>query len=159
PMAQSDYVKGNTGFVDAPTSLPLPNQQPSVLLNNVGGYLASLDRGVRFADLNGDGRLDMVIGRAEGNASGGFWTTQLVYLNTPAGWVDVSSKWQLPGTFVYFYWGNNNSENFSMDNGLRLLDVNGDGRADLVVAYSDPYGNVTQITWLNNGSGWTQQAA
>jgi YD repeat-containing protein len=101
------------------------------------------DLGVRLADVNGDGLVDMVQGHAPSGAS----TTNKVFLNTGSGWSENGS-WSSPEIF---------SDNGN-DTGARLVDVNGDGFADIVKAKeTDGHTKVH----LNNAttSGWTQVAS
>ncbi|MCC4770886.1 hypothetical protein FXV91_12060 [Methanosarcina sp. DH2] len=91
------------------------------------GY--SSDQGVRIADVNGDGLVDIIKGyRYVG-------TEQYdAYINTGAGWRQDNS-WNPPTYFV----------DTGFDQGILLADINGDGLVDLVKEGS---------AWLNNGSGW-----
>jgi hypothetical protein len=107
-----------------------------------------LDVGLRMGDINGDGLLDAVCHNDV--YSGASCMNPGVYLNNGSGWTDVSSTWLFPvkednpPEREYFV-----ASGF-VDAGLRLVDVNGDGLADLVRAHgSDKY------TYINNGSGWT----
>ena len=91
-----------------------------------------VDNGVRFADINNDGLVDILHGVS--NAS-----LKKAYLNNGTGW-NESSVWKPP---IYIV------ENY-MDDGVRLVDFNGDGRVDILQADDDG-----RKSWLNNGSGWT----
>ena len=122
----TDYVHINTGSSWATTTntgLALPVA--------VGG-----DNGVRLADINGDGQLDIVRSFYNGTSyksvhlGGGGWSS--------------SSNWSPPIYFSLLEGG------VSVDQGVRLVDVNGDGLADIVKAkqYS------TYEVYINNGSQW-----
>ncbi len=115
-------------------------------------YSASLiqdrvvDAGVRMSDLNGDGWQDLV--------AAGLFAAHKVYLHHGSNltWRVPPSGWALPrlksGTEVAFLeWSA--SGGYLLDRGLRLVDVNGDGRGDFVHA-----ANGDQDVWLNTGSGW-----
>jgi hypothetical protein len=112
-------------------SLPRP-------LNGSDGH----DLGVRLIDVNGDNFVDLVDnGNAVylGNGAGSFtpdpgWTSSIAAIGVPFV-VQVGSN---PG----------------LDNGVRLLDVNGDGRPDVVIANL-----TTHEVFLNTGSGWAVDSA
>ena len=101
------------------------------------------DNGVRFAELNGDGRTDMVIG-AYVNGSNAL----RAWLNGPSGWGNPDPVWAPPVTFVGVA-GNGRW----WDTGVRFMDVNGDGRSDILQA-SAYYGVFKNEVRLNNGHGW-----
>ncbi|WP_048141466.1 DUF2341 domain-containing protein [Methanosarcina horonobensis] len=92
----------------------------------------SSDSGVRVLDINGDGLADII----KGYKSDYVHEYYDAYLNTGEGWIQDNS-WNPPVCFSYD----------GSDQGIRLVDVNGDGLVDLV-----KYGSA----WLNNGSGWEQ---
>jgi len=78
------------------------------------------DNGVRFADLNFDGFVDLIQGDGDDQRD--------VYLNNGSdGWVKVTS-WQIP----MIAQGGFTEDDGEGDNGLNISDVNGDGFPDLV---------------------------
>ncbi len=100
-----------------------------------------LDQGVRLADVNGDGLIDIL-------QSNGLTSTS--YLNTGSGFA-TSTVWTPPVAFT--------DATYGADAGVRLADVNGDGLVDIL--YSDwypQYGYGYQTVYLNNGAGWTASA-
>jgi|GEM_PF-2319263 len=125
------------------------------------------DQGLRFADLNGDGLTDIVRAHVQvGSESGTGNAVPSYYVwlrNKNGGW-DRNTSWdnsllnvmsQSGGSPFMGWTGFNNS-----DYGSRLVDVNADNKADLVIARQnwtpDGVGGwVTQV-WLNNGNGWTR---
>ena len=116
-------------------------------------YWNRFDGGIRFADLNGDGLNDLSIAVDNIQPSGyppGASVPRRVstYINTGSSW-QRDSRWDLPTG--NYYTVNIASEFFPTagDGGVRLVDINGDGLADLLIARD---GN--KATYLNNGSGW-----
>jgi RHS repeat-associated protein len=102
------------------------------------------DNGVRFADLNNDGFIDIV--QADGDDQRNTFLN-----NTVDGWVQTTS-WQVPvidnGGFT--------EDDGTGDNGVRIEDINGDGFADIVQADGDDQ----RKTFLNNKvDGWTSVSA
>ena len=98
------------------------------------------DRGVMLDDINGDGLADILLSKMSSGVS-----TRVVYLNTGTGW-SQNTDWAIPQDFV---------DNDGKDNGVRLMDVNGDGQTDIVRARMTSgisYRNV----YINNGNGWTE---
>jgi len=93
----------------------------------------SVDQGVRFADVNRDGLIDIL--RAKSGSS------KLVYLNNGTGWYDTSTNWSIPLDFI---------DSDSKDLGVELVDLNGDGRIDILRAQEPS----TKAVYLNNGTGW-----
>lgn len=151
PLAHSEYLATGSGWGSNPSaSFNIP--EPLIIINNITGGYISLDLGVRFADLNADGKTDMLVGRHTVNASGAWEDTRAAYLNTGLGWINAGSTWVLPRMFTNLIIGNNADQNYVLDNGLRILDINGDGRADLVHAEKP---SAPIAIFINNGAGWT----
>ncbi|MCX5697566.1 MAG: FG-GAP-like repeat-containing protein [Candidatus Omnitrophica bacterium] len=100
------------------------------------------DGGIRFADLNGDGLNDLSIALDTQRSVPRDVNT---YINTGSGW-QQDTRWNIPDGNYY--------STGSGDGGVRLVDVNGDGLADVLIARD---GN--KATYLNNGSGWTRNDA
>lgn len=97
------------------------------------------DTGTVLADINGDGRIDILQAGQ----------TKSAYLNNGSGWVDASSVWNSP---VYFMdWTNHR------DTGARLEDINGDGLPDIIQS-SNSSGEVRGV-YLNNGTGWANYSS
>ncbi|MDP2906085.1 MAG: toxin TcdB middle/N-terminal domain-containing protein, partial [Candidatus Omnitrophota bacterium] len=100
--------------------------------NSPDGYFVtnSGDGGRRLTDINGDGLADWLV------ASDGHKAT---YLNTGSGWVR-NDVFNIPdGDF----------SSGGRDQGRMLVDINGDGLSDLVIARSGYH-----AVYLNTGSGW-----
>lgn len=100
----------------------------------------SLDLSLRLADVNGDGRVDGVF------AVGGS-PVHVTWLNDgdvgqagdPGAWLE-SPAWALPA-------GVSLVDMYGVDQGVRLLDVDGDGMTDLVSAFGS-----SRAVYLNRGS-------
>ncbi len=121
------YLNTSTGWQSAPEFTP-----PFLIHSDNAG-----DMGVRFVDVNGDGRLDLVYHRQFGsNVQKG------AYLATDTGWLSA------PQFTPPFHIIRNN-----IDAGVRFVDVNGDGRLDLL-HHGVIGGNVQKGAYLNTSTGW-----
>jgi RHS repeat-associated protein len=130
-----------------------------------GGYFAlhdgagRMEGGLRVADVNGDGKSDLVwsLWECTGWYGSGCQAHRETWLSTGTGWVAGAP----PAGGGYFTL--NDGAGYG-DGGLRLADVNGDGKSDLVWSLWECtgwYGNGCQAhreTWLSTGAGWTAGA-
>ena len=125
------YLNNGNGLTWAPQYIPPFH----IAADNHG------DLGARFVDLNGDGKIDMVYHRwINGNAQ-----QKGAYLNNGNGWT-----WA-PQYIPPFHIAADNHG----DLGARFVDLNGDGKIDMVY-HRWINGNAQQKgAYLNNGSGWT----
>ncbi len=92
-------------------------------------------KGARLTDVNGDGLTDIV----QAFTSSGS-TTIATYINNGAGWT-ASITWNSPILIAGAT---------DPDPGVRILDLNGDGLADIVKSNTG-----TSNAYINNGAGWT----
>ncbi|MBR9703783.1 DNRLRE domain-containing protein [Candidatus Pacearchaeota archaeon] len=115
------YLNNGTGWIDSTSNWEIPTD----FIDS-----ANKDLGVRFADINGDGKVDIIQSKESGINNR--------WLNNGSGWVSTS-YWNIPYYFV---------KNDDKDSGLRLIDFNNDGLIDLIK------GGEPGSAWINNGSGW-----
>jgi RHS repeat-associated protein len=107
--------------------------EPFVKITNEAKKTVSVDLGVRFADVNGDGEVDIVRGYNNQQADASFVATKRVHLGRAgAGWSE-SPAWSaaLPYTFSATKY----SLGISYDEGTRLVDLDGNGTADMVKSF------------------------
>lgn len=118
------------------------------------------DMGSRFADLNGDGRTD-IIQTFYPNGSTNFWSglpQRRVFLNNGSGFT-LTTSWGVDDLYFSGHYNGTMS-----DMGARLADINGDGLPDLIQLYvpgqTGWYGGVTQRRiYLNTGAGFVRDSA
>ncbi|MBG6211058.1 RHS repeat-associated protein [Labrenzia sp. EL_126] len=95
------------------------------------------DRGVRFFDVNADGRVDVLIARREEN--GNF--TRKTFLNNKTGWLTADQRFKSPVPFVsrekadVHYETKVNQGKYYRDLRIGQSDLNGDGLVDLYFWY------------------------
>lgn len=102
---------------------------PEQIVNSNNDY-----QGVLFVDVDKDGLIDVI--KSKNGA------TRRVYLNNGSIW-QISNTWSIPVDFF-------NSS--SGDEGVRLVELDGDGRVDLIQSKTT---GAVKKAWLNNGTGWT----
>ena len=104
--------------------------------------LTGSDFGARLVDVNADGLIDILQGYNFGTQ------TRNAYLNNGTGWVQ-NDQFVPPDDFT---------TSSRLDNGIRLIDLNGDGLVDIFQDYAN--GTTTdRDAWLNNGTGWKVSTA
>jgi len=118
------YVHTGTGWATSSFTLPI------AIVDNYGK-----DQGVRFADVDGDGRIDAF--RYRENLS------DALFRNTGSGWVPVSLPQALLPAHKF-------ATPQGKDTGVRFFDINGDGRADFVYSRN----NSDPVVYLYNGFIW-----
>ena len=158
------FLNNGSGFSSSPTNWSVP------VLSGIrsGAFTTNRAYGYEFwnvLDMNGDGKPDLVwtsrtTARAPwGDASGPHWK---VYLNTGSGFSKSPITWSVPvfsgiksGVFT-----TNRAYGYEFWN---LLDINGDGKPDLVwtsrTTTRTPWGDASGPYWkvyLNTGSGFAK---
>lgn len=129
---------GFTGNLSA--AYPLPDD-PFIFVHNESSGDIVEDLGVRFADVNADGRADILVSRADWGAP----AYRRVYLYD-RGAYRLDPGWILPDDpFVRHV-----SHGRYLDMGMRLMELNGDGLVDLFRA-SNVNGMVQNVAYLNTG--------
>jgi len=147
PATTMTYQKSNISFTED------SNWETSFIDSELGPAA-----GVRIADINGDGLVDIVRGQAIGYD---YTCISSCDLNTGSGW-NTNGGPALPedACFLKEYTPNAN------DFGLRLGDVDGDGLMDLFHAYDTDYPNNTETEnkqfkkiFISSGSAFTEHAS
>ncbi len=135
------FLNTGSSFVEDPL------WKPPVILDFVfSDGRGTRDRGVRFADLNGDGRAD-IIERVAGNSVNVFLNAGFTDPSNPARpWIQQggNSPLQLPAGLELV-------TSKGIDLGTRLADLNGDGMVD-ILRISNSGGTRTARVFLNRGS-------
>lgn len=135
PIYQTVYINNGSDWV-ASTNWILP--AAFAVYRESSGY--NYDRGTRIADINGDGRPDIF---GDSDRLG-------VFLNNGTGWTR-STNWVVPFTFTQ------PTSGLPMDIGAHIIDVNGDGLADLIrPGFSDVYRQNPYKIYFNTGNGWAE---
>ncbi len=132
------YINNGRGW-DLQTGIGIP-----IGFTNDFGY----DQGVRLFDINADGAIDIVQSKTNGTT-----ITQGVYVNKNdgTGWyLDSGLTASLPTYFV--------NSDLGLDNGVRLTDVDGDGRTDIIKSHYTG-ASVQEETWIADGTLGTDYLA
>lgn len=134
-LGSGAWINTGSGWVSSATWVP------PVVIMDAGG----VDAGARFADLNGDGLMDLIKYGCSSSTS--------TWLNSGSGWNQITGQWAQPlrgGDYFYFF--------CDYDQGSSIQDVNGDGFPDIVqyLRFADMFPPQYRIgNWLNTGSDWS----
>jgi RHS repeat-associated protein len=142
------------------------NQTPNVYINTGSGWALNAnwvfpstftfstnnEQATTFADVNGDGLNDVLFSGYDWVGTN-FVPVSHVWINTGSSWV-LDNSWSIPELFE--------DASYS-DLGTRMVDINGDGLADILstkyVLVTDPGGSThydpVNKVYINNGTGWT----
>jgi RHS repeat-associated protein len=146
PSDPTKIVEGvwlNTGhgwFKDPSITIPVTLDMLS--FDPQTGYQWEKNTTIQWADVNGDGLPDIIYSRREGGTN-----KSVTYVGTGRGW-SAQPEWDVPLDAL---------PDRSGDSGLRIVDVNGDGYADLLYSREDPDGSIKKGLYVNTGSGWLQK--
>ena len=123
-------------------SLPVP-----VLDRNSTTTEISHDVTCRIADINGDGKLDvLVFSRPLDSARGGQWTNEGIVQT-----LINQGNWQFVDTTDTAMAGY--PTNVLVSYTPYLIDLNGDGKVDLFTSYYDQGTGQANMAWINDGKG------
>ncbi len=151
------FLNSEGGLAQTPVEWRVPNAIPTV-----GFFAVRYDNGSTYGwdllDMNGDRKPDLVhtadpvTGQAWGSATAPYWN---VYLNEGDTFATSTIDWKLPS---------GPGQNYRSTSGLghwAMVDMNADGKPDLVVAYDPTTGLVWDMesnphwrVYLNEGDGF-----
>ena len=115
--------------------------------------MGSFSNGVRLADINSDGLVDILKGLSDATCVNQTW------INNGTGWVEDDS-WNPPECFEKEL--HNETTPYDLyaiqDYGVRFADINGDGKVDIIKnrAFSSTCSESNGKVWLNNGTRWKE---
>lgn len=178
-ITESGFEEGTETVLPEITFSYEGNQLPTWTSSDTMDFpepLGSNDLGVRFGDLNGDGLVDMIryyqeadydttpsnqydftIRRVHINKGNGDWDE-----NVSWGWDDIGIPFMIREDGIL-----SNSIQYH-DLGTRLIDVNGDGLDDLILAFNGPTSHwdypsqlpLSQMAvYINNGNGFVKDTS
>ena len=98
---------------------------------------SNIDQGVRMAEVNGDGLVDIVAAS----------TTKTVYLNNGNSTWNASSTMIFPESFI---------DAGHRDQGVQIVDINGDNLADVIRSSFASTTGTTTAVYTNTGHSWVQ---
>ncbi|MBN1869034.1 MAG: VCBS repeat-containing protein, partial [Candidatus Omnitrophica bacterium] len=157
PAFDFDYAYNNKGFMNDTSNWSIPS---NAMFSDVNGALRDL--GVRIADVNSDGYSDISVFRE--NDSG--QNTREVYINNRNKSWNLDGTWNLPnvcsnGLFCTNFMYVRRSAS-SLDMGLRIADLNGDGKIDFFLKTNGIFNDLCTIynvnrteSYINLGNGWS----
>lgn len=180
------YLNNGTGFSTTAINYTLPSGGYKdgshtygwFALYETGSYYSG-SNGWAVNDLNFDGFLDLVVTcQGTGTYRDGFGVPSSqywkIYNGSASGFATTATNWTLPSggykdaSHTYGYFNTNEVGGYYLNcNGWSTMDMNNDGRADLVVtsqgtgSYKDCFGVPNTQYWkvyLNNGTGFSTSA-
>ncbi|MCK5014914.1 MAG: VCBS repeat-containing protein, partial [Candidatus Omnitrophica bacterium] len=156
PSFNFDYINGDKGFVNDTASWNIPTD---VTFSDVSNSNIR-DLGVRIVDVDSDGYQDFLVFKGDGSSQ-----TRKVYINDRNKSWNLNGAWSLPnvcsGIFCTNFMHVRNGA-CSLDMGLRVVDLNGDGRMDLTlhtdglfVDLCNTYNVDRNESYINASNGWS----
>ena len=110
----------------------------------------TLDYGVQIEDVNRDGRPDMVQGL--GYSCGASVRQTYLKSSVNPGWFSAGANtWVVPADFVMTDCAHDDQQ---YDQGVRMVDINGDHLPDIVQSYTWNGGPQISAVWINTGTTW-----
>lgn len=149
PATVFNYTSRQSQIFTTTNSQPIPGF--SSITNN-GLYPGN--SGIITGDINGDAYPDIL--KAFENVYYEYWSVKKTYLFNPLTSAFQESASYAPPDGIINYSYNPYSPS---DGGTRLLDINGDGKNDLIRTPFAGSGSAGMDQEINNGNGWTQTSA
>ncbi len=164
------WLNTGSGWSRDPTlSSTLPAFQLMVYTSgNIGGSFPSIKRyslDPRFEDLNGDGRVDLVVTgytRVDGGQRRTYQSQ--AYLNTQSGWARTASL-DPPRNLQVIVGDDVNTPTlaYTLDQSVQFVDLNRDGLADMVQTPTPAVSGCSAVShsgvWINTGTSWCDGSA
>ncbi|WP_339106880.1 RHS repeat-associated core domain-containing protein [Roseovarius rhodophyticola] len=114
------------------------------------------ESGVRFADVNGDGLVDVIRSfKEENGAQHPDYDENSVYLNQGDGTWATTTDWEMPKRYGAIPIIFTNPDNPSVTAGYNIADLNGDRLPEIV--RSQVHNNPVKEYYLNIGNGWSEE--
>lgn len=138
------WINNGNGWESAPEGYipPVP-----IVHNHGDSNPRGTDNGVRFVDFIGNGLLGMVqhVYWSPSNIQKGAW------INNGNGWEPASEKYTPPVPIIH---NRGDSNPRGTDNGVRFVDLTGNGVSGIVQHVYWNSNNVKSGVWINSGNGW-----
>ncbi|MBI5621872.1 VCBS repeat-containing protein, partial [Candidatus Falkowbacteria bacterium] len=148
PTTEFQYSTAGKTWQKTANKWPLNNGN-LILLSEYNGLSIYIDMGLRLFDINGDALPDFMRSLNSPTEEGGLKNYGEVQMNRGEAWAawSLDQNYQLPVGFVM-------TDNAStLEKGVRIADVNGDGLADIVKSYGNVNDKEPDGVYLNKGDG------
>ncbi|MGC2404456.1 MAG: FG-GAP-like repeat-containing protein [Acidobacteriaceae bacterium] len=146
------FPQGETSYDPSSGTANCPNARTDLFsfsfvygaTDNNGNSVPGAPTGVSLVDVNGDGLPDLVWSLQQDTGNGSY-CINAVYLNTGGGWLR-NEQMSIALRGLPFQYTN------TVPFGIDFVDINSDGKADIVFTPATGASSV----WLNTGSNWVQ---